>query len=29
MRNEYLYDLYRIAFLSVKQKSTNGDNQCG
>ena len=24
MRNEYLYDLYRIAFLSVKQKSTNG-----
>lgn len=24
MRNEYPYDLYRIAFLSVKQKSTNG-----
>ena len=24
MKNEYLYDLYRIAFLSVKQKSTNG-----
>lgn len=24
MRNEYLYDLYRIAFLSVKQKCTNG-----
>lgn len=24
MRNEFLYDLYRIAFLSVKQKSTNG-----
>lgn len=24
MRNECLYDLYRIAFLSVKQKSTNG-----
>lgn len=24
MRNEYLYDLYRIAFLSVRQKCTNG-----
>ena len=24
MKNEYLYDLYRIAFLSVKQKSTKG-----
>ena len=24
MRNEYLYYLYRIAFLSVKQKCTNG-----
>ena len=24
MRNEYLYDLYRIVFLSVKQKCTNG-----
>ena len=24
MNNEYLYDLYRIAFLSVKQKCTNG-----
>ena len=24
MRNEYLYDFYRIAFLSVKQKCTDG-----
>ena len=24
MRNEYIYDLYRIAFLSVKQKCTGG-----
>ena len=24
MSNEYLYDLYRIAFLSVKQNSTAG-----
>ena len=24
MRNEYLYDLYRIAFLSIKQKCTHG-----
>ena len=24
MSNEYLYDLYRIAFLSVKQNSTTG-----